>query len=511
MGPIIILQELFKLMTPEKLWEIFWSTQLGIIVGMLPGLTATMGIALLTGLTFQWATGDAILILICIYVGAIYGGSRSAILINVPGTPAAAATVFDGYPLARSGRAGEAIGLATTASFLGSMIGLFFLSFFTPWLGQIALEFRSYEFVWLSLFGVIICGNLTAPKDPLKGWISGIAGLFIAMIGMDVIQAYPRFTFGSIELSGGLALIPALVGLYGVPEVLSALSEIKKQEKAMQIKRVIPRLKELWNNRRNIVRSGIIGVIIGAIPGVGENIAAYVAYDFAHRASKTPEKFGKGSEEGLIAAETANNACVGGAIIPVLALAVPGSPPAAVLMAAMWLHGMRPGPLLMIETPNYVYEVSAMFLIATFAMLVLGLFMVRTMVKVLNIKTAFLMPIVFILCAIGSFAISGRTFDILVMLIFGVIGYLMKKYEYADAPFILGLILGDMLDENLRRSFLLASGGGSIAPLFTRPICIVLIALTLLTVIARNPHFKSLMSETRETVTRSLGFGRKKT
>jgi putative tricarboxylic transport membrane protein len=301
------------------------------------------------------------------------------------------------------------------------------------------------------------------------------------------------------------------VGLYGVPEVLSALSEIKKQEKAMQIKRVIPRLKELWNNRRNIVRSGIIGVIIGAIPGVGENIAAYVAYDFAHRASKTPEKFGKGSEEGLIAAETANNACVGGAIIPVLALAVPGSPPAAVLMAAMWLHGMRPGPLLMIETPNYVYEVSAMFLIATFAMLVLGLFMVRTMVKVLNIKTAFLMPIVFILCVIGSFAISGRTFDILVMLIFGVIGYLMKKYEYADAPFILGLILGDMLDENLRRSFLLASGGGSIAPLFTRPICIVLIALTLLTVIARNPHFKSLMSETRETVTRSLGFGRKKT
>ena len=508
MGPIIIVQELLKMMTFSTLFEVFWATQLGIIVGMLPGLTATMGIALLTGLTFQWATGDAILILICMYIGAIYGGSRSAILINVPGTPAAAATVFDGYPLARSGRAGEAIGLATTASFLGSMIGLFFLSFFTPWLGAIALEFRSFEFFWLSLFGVIICGNLTAPKDPLKGWISGVIGLFLALIGMDVIQAYPRYTFGSIELSGGLSLIPALVGLYGIPEVLGALSEIQKQEKAMQIKRVIPRMIDLWNNRKNIVRSGIIGVIIGAIPGVGENIAAYVSYDFAHRASKHPEKFGKGAEEGLIAAETANNACVGGAIIPVLALAVPGSPPAAVLMAAMWLHGMRPGPLLMIETPNYVYEVSAMFLIATFAMLILGLSMVRTMVKVLNVKTSILMPIVFILCAIGSFAIAGRTFDILIMLIFGGIGYAIRKLDYADAPFILGMILGDMLDENLRRSLMLT--GGAVTPLFTRPICIVLIALTVLTIVARNPHFKSMMSGTRETVTHTLGFGRKK-
>jgi putative tricarboxylic transport membrane protein len=328
------------------------------------------------------------------------------------------------------------------------------------------------------------------------------------MIGMDVIQAFPRYTGGSIELSGGLSLIPALVGLYGIPEILNGLAEIQVQEKAMQIKRVIPRMRDLWNNRKNIVRSGIIGVIIGAIPGVGENIASYVAYDFAQRGSKHPEKFGKGAEEGLIAAETANNACVGGAIIPVLALAVPGSPPAAVLMAAMWLHGMRPGPLLMVETPNYVYEVSAMFLIATFAMLVLGLSMVRTMVKVLNVRNAILMPIVFILCAIGSFAIAGRTFDILIMLIFGVIGYAIRKMDYADAPFILGLILGDMLDENLRRSLMLTSG--AVVPLFTRPICIVLIALIVLTIVARNARFKGMMSETRETVTRTLGFGRKK-
>ena len=252
----------------------------------------------------------------------------------------------------------------------------------------------------------------------------------------------------------------------------------------------------------------MIGVFVGAIPGVGENIASYVSYDFALRASNHPEKFGKGSEEGLIAAETANNACVGGAIIPVLALAVPGSPPAAVLMAAMWLHGMRPGPLLMVETPNYVYEVSAMFILASFAMLVLGLAMVRGMVKILNIKNAILMPIVFLLCAVGSFAIAGRTFDILIMLIFGIIGCGIRKMDYADAPFILGLILGDMLDENLRRSLMLTSG--AVMPLFARPICIILIALIVLTIVARNARFKGMMSETRETVTKTLGFGRKK-
>lgn len=509
MGPLLILHESLKLISnPITLWEIFWATFLGIVVGMMPGLTATMGIALLTGLTFQWATSDAILILICIYVGAIYGGSRSAILINVPGTPANAATVFDGYPLARSGRAGEAIGLATTSSFLGSFIALMFLSFFTPWLGRLALEFRSFEFFWLSLFGVIICGNLTAPKDPLKGWISGVLGLFIATIGMDVIQAYPRFTFGSIQLSGGVSLIPALVGLYGVSEVLSSLSEIRLQEKVTQIKRVIPKMKDLWENKKNIFLSGIIGVFVGIIPGVGENIASYVAYDFAYRSSKNPEKFGKGAEEGLIAAETANNACVGGAIIPVLALAVPGSPPAAVLMAAMWLHGMRPGPLLMVEAPNYVFEISAMFLLATFAILIIGLSMVRIMVKILNINNGVLMPIIFVLCAIGSFAINGRIFDILVMLIFGIIGYGIRKMEYADAPLILGLILGDMLDENFRRSLMITSG--SLIPLFTRPICIILIILIIITILTRTLSFKEMMGDAREIVSRRLGVRKRK-
>jgi putative tricarboxylic transport membrane protein len=491
-GAFELLNSIGNLMTWDILFSVFWATFLGIIVGMLPGLTATMGIALLTTLTFQEEGSKAIVILIAMYVGAIYGGSRSAILVNIPGTPANAATCIDGHPLALQGKAGEAIGIATTSSFFGSTIALFFMAFFTPYLGQIALEFQSFEFFWLTLFGVLICGNLTAPEDPLKGWIAGFLGLFLAMIGMDAIQAHGRFTYGSIDLSGGLSMIPALVGVYGMTEVIQTSVEAPQQAKIVQVKRVIPKLHDIVVNWKNIIRSGVTGVFVGAIPGVGENIASFVAYDMAQRSSKTPEKFGKGSIEGLTAAETGDNACVGGAIIPVLVLAVPGSPPAAVLLAAMWLHDMRPGPLLVIEAPNFIYDVSAMFFLASAAMLILGLLMVRIFVKVLEVKPSTLMPIILVLCAVGSFAIHGRVFDIMVMLLFGLIGYPLRKMKFPDAPLILGLILGPMLDENLRRGLLLNQG--DVSPFITRPICIILIVLILLTLVNRNKHFKRAMA-----------------
>jgi putative tricarboxylic transport membrane protein len=266
----------------------------------------------------------------------------------------------------------------------------------------------------------------------------------------------------------------------------------------MQIRRVLPRIRDLLNNWKNIIRSGLIGVFVGAVPGVGENIASFVAYDFARRASKTPEKFGKGSIEGLTAAETGDNACVGGAIIPVLVLAVPGSPPAAVLLAAMWLHGMRPGPLLVIEAPNYIYEVSAMFLLASVAMLILGLSMVRVVVKILHVPTTILMPIILVLCAVGSFAINGRVFDILIMLLFGVIGYPLRKMKYPDAPLILGLILGPMLDENLRRGLILNEG--SLVPFFSRPISIILIVFILMTLFSRNQFLQQTLARLKKLI-----------
>lgn len=479
----------------RTLLNVIWSTELGIIIGMLPGLTATMGVALLTTLTYTMAPTDAILILICMYIGAIYGGSRSAILLNIPGTPANAATTLDGFPLAKSGKGGKAIGLATTGSFLGSIIGMLFLAVFTPMIGNVALSFQSFEFVWFAIFGIIICGNLTAPKDPLKGWIAGFIGLFVAMIGMEGIHAHIRFSFGNTDLSGGIALIPAMVGTFGLAEIMSVMRHSKVEVVRNEIGRILPKPREVLKYWKTIIRSGVVGTFIGAIPGVGEDIAAWVSYDLAKRGAKPEEKalFGKGSVEGLLASETGNNACVPGAIIPVLTLAIPGSAPAAVLLGAMLIHGIRPGPLIMVEAPTFVYEVIAMVLIATVAMFVLGLTMVRPLTKVLQVPRQKLMPIVFILCVVGSFSIQSRLFDVWVMIFFGVLGFILREMEYPMAPLVLGIILGDILDKNLRRSLILSNG--DIGPFFTRPICLGLFLLTMLIVLSRAKWVRNLMNK----------------
>ena len=481
--------------TLRAAFDALWATQLGIIIGMLPGLTATMGVALLTTLTFSMAPNNAILILFCMYIGAIYGGSRSAILLNIPGTPANAATTVDGYPLAVQGRAGKAIGIATTGSFLGSIVGMIAMAIFTPLIGHFALRFQSFEFVWFSIFGIIICGNLTAPKDPLKGWIAGFLGLFVAMIGMEGIHAYVRFSFGNTDLSGGISLIPAMVGAFGFAEIISVMRARHYEVVKTKIDRVIPRLSEVFKYWKTIIRSGLIGTFIGAIPGVGEDIAAWVSYDTAKRSAKPEdrEQFGKGSIEGLLASETGNNACVPGAIIPVLTLAIPGSAPAAVLLGAMLIHGVRPGPLIMLEFPTFIYEVVAMVLLATFMMFILGLAMVRPLVKVLQVPREKLMPIVFILCVVGSFALQARMFDVGIMIVFGILGYILREMDYPMAPLVLGIILGDILDKNLRRSLILSDG--NLAPFFTRPICLVLCLLTLLIVLSRAQWFRFLLAK----------------
>jgi putative tricarboxylic transport membrane protein len=260
-----------------------------------------------------------------------------------------------------------------------------------------------------------------------------------------------------------------------------------------KITRVIPKLADITKYWKTILRSGVVGTFIGALPGVGEDIAAWVSYNLAKNSSKEADQFGKGSVEGLIAAETGNNACVAGAMIPVLSLAVPGSAPAAVLLAAMFIHGVRPGPLIMIEFPEFVYQVVAMVLLATFAMFILGLSMVRTIVKVLQIPRQRLMPIVFVLCAIGSFAIHSRLFEIGVMVVFGIIGYLMREMDYPVAPMVLGIILGDILDKNLRRSLILSDG--SLVPFFTRPICFAIFLITLFTIISKTKWFKRLVTQ----------------
>lgn len=486
---------LLGFLTVRTIFDILWSTQLGIIVGMLPGLTATMGVALMTTLTFSLPPQNAILILTCMYIGAIYGGGRSAILLNIPGTPANAATAMDGYPLALKGEAGRAIGISTTGSFLGSIIGMVLLAFCTPLLGNFALNFQSFEFFWLAIFGIVISGNLTAPKDPIKGWISGFLGIFIALIGMESVHGYVRFSFGNTNLSGGINLIPAMVGAFGFAEILSMMKYRQVNVVKSSITRIIPKLTHIVPFRKTIIRSGLIGTLIGAIPGVGEDIAAWVSYDFAKRGSKEPEKFGEGSVEGLIASETGNNAAVAGAVIPVLSLGIPGSAPAAVLLAAMFIHGVRPGPMIMIESPDFVYKVVAMVFLATCAMFVLGLSMVKYVVKILQVPRTKLMPIIFTLCVVGSFAIQSRIFDVQVMIFFGILGFLMNEMEYPVAPMILGLILGTMLDTNFRRALVIAEG--EILPFISRPICMVLIVLIVITLVSKTKWFGRLVTGAR--------------
>ena len=473
-----------QFLTPEGIFHVAWATLLGIIVGSLPGLTATMGVALLTTLTYTLERDTAILVLICMYVGAIYGGSRSAILLNIPGTPASAATALDGFPLAQRGQAGYAMALATAGSAFGTIVGIMLLVLIAPPLAEVALRFGSFEFFWLAVFGIVISGQLTGNTQPLRGYIAGILGLMVAMIGSDGIHAHVRFNLGISDLNGGIGLIPAMVGAFGFAEVLTVMWRRRATlVKDTSLKdRVLPRLSDLWRFKFTIGRSGIIGTLVGIIPGVGEDIGAWASYATAKRLSRGSAEYGNGSTEGLTAAETGNSAVVPGSLIPALTLAVPGSAPAAVLIAALFIHGIRPGPMIMIEQPTFIFSIAAMLLLATVAIAIYGLSLTRLFILVLRIPREYLMPLVFVLCVIGPYALTQRTFEIWVMVAFGLIGFVLRQMNYPMAPLVLGIILGDLLDKSLRRGLTLTDG--DIAPFFTRPISAAFVAIIALTLLA---------------------------
>ncbi len=496
--------------TPRMLLLVLGGTLLGIVIGMLPGLTATMGVALLTTLTYRMDHEDALLVLICLYVGAIYGGSRTAILLNIPGTPANAATTLDGYPLAQAGQAGPAMGIATTGSFLGTLVGIAFLATVAPVLAGYALKFQTHEFFWLALFGILISGQLTAVDDPLKGWIAGFLGLAVAMVGQEGLYMTDRFTFGFTEMQSGVNLIPAMVGAFGFSEVISVMYHRRAEvvRATATLKDVLPDLRHVFRYRRTIMRSGVLGTLIGVIPGVGEDIGAWVSYAAARRKSKEKEKFGKGSVEGLMAAETGNSAAPPGALIPVLTLGIPGSAPAAVLLAAMVLHGVRPGPMIMIEFPSFVYQVVVMMLFAAVAIVLLGLLLTPLLIKVLAVRRERLMPVVFVLCVIGSYAIQQRMFDVWVMVIFGVLGFALRQMKYPMAPLVLGIVLGDIFDKSFRRSWVI--NGGDFGFYFTRPISLVLMLLCVLTLLMSFGPSRRYLGPKAQRLSRALigGAGR---
>jgi putative tricarboxylic transport membrane protein len=482
---------------------------LGIVVGILPGLSATLVIALLTTLTLKLPANDAILILICSYVGALYGGSRTAILLNIPGTAANAASCADGFALAQRGEAGRAIGIATSGAFMGTLFGVICLATFTPALAEVALSFGAFEFFWLALFGVVISGSIVG-DDPIKGWLMGALGLFVAQIGQEGIYAYNRFTFGWDELAGGIALIPALVGAFGLAEVLTTLAD-PIEKKLVDLKdSVLPRFREVIQYWRTVIRSGVIGVLTGLLPGVGEDAGAWMSYAAAKATTKEKELFGKGSIDGLMAAETGDMASVPGHIIPALALGIPGSAPSAVLMAAMIIHGIQPGPMMMISHPHFVYEVVAMTSIATISILIFGLFLVKPLLIVLRIRRTVLMPVIFLLCTVGAFANASRLFDVYAMVVVGIGAFFLRRRGYQMAPFVLGLVLGPLLDKSLRRGLVLSDG--SLAPFFTRPISLAFAVVVIFTMLLYVPVFKATVQRVTGGTGRLLrsSFGRRR-
>ncbi len=480
----------------------------GVLIGALPGLSVTMATALLVSLTFSWSMEYALAMIIGVYTGGVFGGSISAVLLNIPGAPAAICTGFDGYPLAKQGKAAMALGLARIGSFIGGMIGLVFLATLAPPISKIALSFGPFEYLGLIALGLITIGNLSEGSF-IKAIIAGLIGLLLSTVGMDPVHGIPRFTFGSMELLSGIGLIPCLIGFFGLSEVIVQMRIPTGRHKMIdQLGSVIPKIKTFVKMIPLILRSSVIGAWIGALPGVGGTIASFLAYDNAKKSVKNPSQpFGKGAYEGVVAPEVANNAMIGGAMIPLLTLGIPGDAVTAVMMGAFIVHGLQPGPLFMVNTANLFWFIVILFALANFLFLFIGLLVTKYFTKILNLRPETLMPIVAVLCFVGSYAIRNSPFDIIVMVAAGLLGYFFKLIKFPVGPVIIGLVLGKMADGELRRVSMI-SEGHILNMLIRRPIAIVIFAFALLQVLDQIPAFKQWRKRTGSTLLRTIGLKR---
>lgn len=483
------------LFDPLSIILVLAAVTMGIIFGAMPGLTATLGVALLTTLTYGMHINMALLALYAVYVGAVYGGSYASILINIPGTAAAAATAIDGYQLALQGKGGRALGLTTSASAIGSIIGGLFFVALSPLISAFALQFTSYEFFLLAFFGIIISGTLQSTDVVYKGWIAGFIGLWLSTIGRDQLQFFPRFTFGFSQLDAGIDVVPVLIGAFGIPQIIQVLRNRVVIGETQKFTRILPEFRELFRHIGTIIRSSLIGVGIGAVPGIGEDIAAWVSYGAAKNSSKHPETFGKGEPAGIVSTETANNACVGGASIPLMTLGVPGSPPAAMLLGALMLHGVQPGPLIQTDHPGFIVNVTAIIVVSTLAMWVVGILFAKQVVKILRIPQPLFMPVIAVLSVIGSYALGQNMFNLYLMVIVGIVAYFLTEMKYPIAPLVIGVILGPMADANLRRALMVSKG--NILPMFTRPVSLILIIVIVLTVISQTKWYRRMWGNIR--------------
>lgn len=476
-------QLLFIAQTP-MLWAACLSgVTLGILWGAMPGLSTTMAMTLLIGLTVGMSQAVAIIFMIGVYTGSVFGGAISAVLVNIPGTPDAVPTMVEGYALAKRGEGGLALGTAISASFVGNWVGIVLLISFIPAVLFFALQFRSWEMFLLSLWGIAICGSMSSMGSPLKGWISGWLGLLVSFVGLDAIHGVSRFSFGSYNLDDGVSFIPVLIGLFGLAEILRVLPQKSPPSIPSDVGRVLPSIGALVKYLRPSLRSGLIGTVIGAIPGAGANVASFFSYDVGRRRAGQEEKkkWGKGSYEAIVCSEVANNANVGGSMLPTLALGIPGNAAAAAVLAALELKNVVVGPLIQTENPGLIFYIYIGLIIANFFMYGMAIALLKPCVKLFSLPKALLMPLILPICVLGAFAVNLNYFDVYVMLISGLIGYILHLLGFPLAPVVLAVILGPLADENLRRALLVFEDVGILTVLWERKLGTVLLFVVLYT------------------------------
>lgn len=474
------------LLSPLCLVLITFGVIVGIIFGSIPGLSATMAVVLFLPMSFGMEPMNGIALLMGLYIGGISGGLISAILLKIPGTPSSIATVFDGGPMADNGEAGKALGVGILYSFIGGMISIAALMFISPPLADIALKFTPFEYFSIALFSLTIIASLSG-DSLINGLISGLIGIAMSFVGISPIDGFMRFSFNVTDLLGGFDIVVILIGLFAVTDIIKAGYERRTLDcqgttKSYAIKGFGVSMKEFKEQFVNMIRSALIGLGIGILPGVGGSTSSILAYSAAKNSSKYPEKFGTGIIDGVIASETSNNATTGGALIPLLTMGIPGNTVTAVILGGLTIHGISPGPLIFTKSGAIMYGIFAALIFANVIMLIAEYAGLKWFIKLMDIPKHILLPIIMVLCAVGAFASGNKVFDVICIFAFGLVGYLFKQFNIPSTPFIIGFILGPMAEQNLRRALMVSDG--SLLPFITRPISLAFLLIAAVSVIS---------------------------
>lgn len=466
----------------------------GIYIGAIPGLSVTMAVSILISFTFSWDVNRALALIAGIFTGGVYGGSRSAILLNIPGAPSAIATGFDGYPLAQRGEAGRAIGISTIMSVIGGFVGIAALAAAAPAISEFALLFAPRDYLLLAIMGILLVGGLSG-ESLAKGIFAAALGVTIGMVGLDPMTAEQRFTFGTVQLLNGIPYVVAMIGFFGLSEALAQIPRLNIEPVKQSVAKIVPSLDLVRKYLPLSLRSSAIGVAIGALPGTGGDIAALMAYDHAKRSVKRPSRpFGEGAYEGVVAPEAANNAAIGGAYVPMLTLGIPGDAVTAVIIGALYIHGLKPGPMMMIETPHLFWFTVGNLMLANIFLLIFGLMGIRLFVKLVECPKGILIPLIIILSVVGTYAIQNSVTDVYWMIACGIAGYFLKTYGFQVGPIILGIILGPLMDASYRRAMLAAQDSvpAFLWDLVSNPITLILTLSIAFLLVGQTPVWASV-------------------